>query len=74
MVRTFALMLNFFLFSMEVDIVRSNINILIQEGLGSRAEDDYLLARDACLALIKLVPSDKVSLCFHEHALETSNM
>ena len=54
-------MKSFFCFRAEVDIVRSNIDVLIQEGLGPRAENDFLLARDACLALNKLAPAEKVS-------------
>ena len=38
----------------EVETVRSNLNTLIKEGLGPRAEKDFLLARDTCLALLKL--------------------
>ncbi|XP_041377786.1 condensin complex subunit 1-like [Gigantopelta aegis] len=38
----------------ESDLVCSNIDVLVSEGLGPRAETDYLLAQEACLALNKL--------------------
>ncbi|XP_067659519.1 condensin complex subunit 1-like [Haliotis asinina] len=38
----------------EMEMVKSNIEVLIKEGLGPRAEDDFLLAQNACLALVKL--------------------
>ena len=40
--------------SAELGTVQSNIDILLKEGLGPRADVDYLLARDTCLALAKL--------------------
>jgi len=40
--------------SAELGTVQSNIGTLIKEGLGPRADVDYLLARDTCLALAKL--------------------
>jgi len=49
----------FLLTSAELGTVQSNIGTLIKEGLGPRADMDYLLARDTCLALAKL--STKVS-------------
>ncbi len=44
----------------DVAIVRSNIDVLVKEGLGPRADDDFLLARDVCLVLNKLTGSKKV--------------
>jgi len=44
----------FYLVRAEVETVRSNLNTLIKEGLGPRAEKDFLLARDTCIALLKL--------------------
>jgi hypothetical protein len=41
-------------FSAETDIIRSNVDVLVKTGLGSRAEEDFLLARDTCVALLKL--------------------
>ena len=41
--------------------MRSNLEVLIDEGLGPRAEDDKLLAQAACQALLKLT-AKKVSL------------
>ncbi|XP_046579520.1 LOW QUALITY PROTEIN: condensin complex subunit 1-like [Haliotis rubra] len=38
----------------EMEMVKSNIEVLIKEGLGPRAEDDFLLAQNACRALVKL--------------------
>ena len=51
-----------------MDIVRSNIDVLVSTGLGPRAEEDFLLARDTCVALLKLGKTHKVnktkSVCF----------
>lgn len=44
----------------EMDIVRSNIDVLVSYGLGPRAEEDFLLARDTCVALLKLGKIHKV--------------
>nr|KAG5706434.1 hypothetical protein BaRGS_032827 [Batillaria attramentaria] len=38
----------------ETDIVRSNLEVLVDEGLGPRADTDWLLAQAACQALLKL--------------------
>ncbi|PVD36929.1 hypothetical protein C0Q70_03922 [Pomacea canaliculata] len=38
----------------ERDIVRSNLEVLVEEGLGPRAEGDWLLAQAACQAVLKL--------------------
>ena len=43
-----------------MDIVRSNIDVLVSTGLGPRAEEDFLLARDTCVALLKLGKTHKV--------------
>ena len=44
----------------EMDIVRTNIDVLVSTGLGLRAEEDFLLARDTCVALLKLGQTHKV--------------
>lgn len=44
----------------EMNIVKINIDVLVKEGLGERAESDFLLARDTCLALMKLGTGKKV--------------
>ena len=54
------LSLDFCCFRAETDIVRSNIDVLVSTGLGPRAEDDFLLARVACVALLKLAKTHKV--------------
>ena len=41
-------------------VVKSNIDVLVKEGLGERAESDFILARDTCLALLKLGPPKRV--------------
>ncbi|OWF35443.1 condensin complex subunit 1-like [Mizuhopecten yessoensis] len=41
-------------------VVRSNINVMVSEGLGPRAESDFMLARDTCLALLKLSNSKRM--------------
>ena len=43
-----------------MDLVRSNIDVLVETGMGPRAEGDFLLARETCLALLKLVKTKKV--------------
>ncbi|XP_014671209.1 PREDICTED: condensin complex subunit 1-like [Priapulus caudatus] len=43
-----------------VEIVKSNIDILIEEGFGKRAENDFELATDACVALMKMAGGQKV--------------
>ena len=37
-----------------MSVVKANIDVLVMEGLGPRADTDFLLARDTCLALLKL--------------------
>lgn len=44
----------------NMGVVKSNIDVLVKEGLGERAENDFILARDTCLALLKLGPPKKV--------------
>ena len=51
-------------FRAQVDIVRSNVDVLVKEGLGPRSEGDLRLVKDTCTALIKLVPTGKVSHLF----------
>ncbi|XP_035829509.1 condensin complex subunit 1, partial [Aplysia californica] len=43
----------------EPEIVKSNIDVLVQEGLGERAERDYLLAQGVCQALMTLAAKPK---------------
>ncbi|XP_052761140.1 condensin complex subunit 1-like isoform X1 [Mya arenaria] len=38
----------------DIAVVKTNISVLVKEGLGPRADTDLLLARDSCLALLKL--------------------
>ncbi|XP_053379231.1 condensin complex subunit 1-like [Mercenaria mercenaria] len=38
----------------DMAVVKTNIDVLVMEGLGPRADTDLLLARDTCLALLKL--------------------
>ncbi len=47
-------------FSADAGIVRSNISVLVKEGLGERAETDFLLVRDTCSALLKTTGTKKV--------------
>lgn len=46
----------FFYMDSRVDmgVVKSNIDVLVKEGLGERAENDFILVRDICLVLLKL--------------------
>lgn len=48
-------------FRANMGVVKSNIDVLVKEGLGERAENDFILARDTCLALLKLGPPQKGS-------------
>ena len=50
--------------SAEVAIVRSNVEVLVKEGLGPRGETDFLLTRDVCMALNKLVGGKRVYSSF----------
>jgi len=43
-------------------VVKTNIDVLVMEGLGPRADTDLLLARDTCLALLKLGTPKAVSV------------
>ncbi|XP_074654081.1 condensin complex subunit 1-like isoform X2 [Tubulanus polymorphus] len=43
----------------EENIARSNIDILVSEGLGPRARQDLMLARDACIMLLRIGGSVK---------------
>ncbi|XP_071502768.1 condensin complex subunit 1-like [Diadema antillarum] len=43
----------------DSDIIRSNVEVLVSEGLGERGEKNFLLAKDTCLALLKLVGNKK---------------
>ncbi|XP_031564431.1 condensin complex subunit 1-like [Actinia tenebrosa] len=56
-----ALILLGMLASAEMDIIRSNVDVLVKSGLGTRAEEDFLLARDTCVALLKLNKKSKTS-------------
>ena len=48
--------------SADSSVVRSNIDVLVSEGLGPRAEEDLLLARETCLTLLKLTSTKKVNI------------
>ena len=41
-------------------IVQSNVEILVKEGLGTRATSDFVLAKDTCVALLRLGTDKKV--------------
>lgn len=47
--------------SADMAVVKTNIDVLVREGLGPRADTDLLLARDTCLALLKLCTPKTVS-------------
>lgn len=51
----------FLFFRADTEIIKSNISVLIAEGLGPRSENDFKLARDTCLALLKIGINKKVS-------------
>ncbi|XP_066297362.1 condensin complex subunit 1-like [Branchiostoma lanceolatum] len=53
----------------EADIVRSNVDVLVQEGLGQRGQEDMQLARDTCTALLKLAGNQKRKAGCHEEPL-----
>nr|XP_054768299.1 condensin complex subunit 1-like [Lytechinus pictus] len=40
-------------------IIHSNVEVLVSEGLGERGMKDFMLAKDTCLALLKLVGNEK---------------
>jgi len=41
----------------EPGIIRSNIEVIVNHGLGAKAETDFLLARESCVAILKLLPA-----------------
>ncbi|XP_013415078.1 condensin complex subunit 1-like isoform X2 [Lingula anatina] len=43
----------------QVDIIHCNVEVLLKEGLGPRAEEDFQLVRDTCLALQKIAAHNK---------------
>ncbi|GFR65797.1 condensin complex subunit 1 [Elysia marginata] len=43
----------------EPNIVKSNLEVLVQEGLGQRAEKDYLLAQGTCQTLLKITATPR---------------
>lgn len=45
----------------DMGVVKTNVDVLVKEGLGPRADSDLLLARDTCLALLKLCTPKTVS-------------
>ncbi|XP_078617056.1 condensin complex subunit 1-like isoform X2 [Branchiostoma floridae x Branchiostoma japonicum] len=53
----------------EPAMVRSNVDVLVQEGLGQRGQDDMQLAKDTCTALLKLAGSQKRKAGCHEEPL-----
>lgn len=52
-----ALMLLAMVASAQVQVVTSNINVLVSVGLGERGSKDFRLAHLTCAALLKMVPS-----------------
>ena len=47
--------LRFFLFNRaQHEIVQSNIDVLVNTGLGERGSDDALLVKDTCTVLLNL--------------------
>ena len=46
----------------DPNIVKSNIEVLVSVGLGERAQKDFLLAQDTCIALLKLAGEGKVCI------------
>ncbi|CAH1774609.1 unnamed protein product [Owenia fusiformis] len=38
----------------EENIIKSNVDVLVSEGLGERGKNDFQLAKDTCIALLKL--------------------
>ncbi|PIK49362.1 putative condensin complex subunit 1 [Apostichopus japonicus] len=43
----------------DLNLVHSNTEVLVKVGLGERADEDFLLARDTCVVLLKLGGSGK---------------
>ena len=44
----------------KVEIVKSNVDVLVKEGLGPRAENDLLQAKETFCALVKLAGTKKI--------------
>ena len=51
-------------FRADSDIVKSNVEVLVKEGLGERAEGDFILAKDTCHVLLKMAKI-KVGSCLY---------
>lgn len=54
-----------FLIRADLNLVHSNTEVLVKVGLGERADEDFLLARDTCVVLLKLGGSGKVRNKIH---------
>ncbi|XP_070560344.1 condensin complex subunit 1-like [Ptychodera flava] len=54
----------------DVNIARSNIDVLVNTGLGERAGNDFMLARDTCVALMKLTCRKKIKGSVGEEPLK----
>ena len=48
-------------FRAEASIVKSNVDVLVSNGLGPRSHQDFLLAFSTCTALLKINAQKKVS-------------
>jgi len=54
-----ALMIITMIAQAEPNIITDNLDILVKIGLGPRAKDDLLLARDTCRMLLKIKQNSK---------------
>lgn len=54
-----ALMILTMIAQAEPNIVIDNVNMLVEIGLGLRAKDDLLFARDTCRMLLKIKQNNK---------------
>ena len=51
----------------ETDIVKSNLDILVEHGLGQAATKNYKLPRDTCAAILKITVKKKVSIRWNSY-------
>ncbi|XP_046630867.1 condensin complex subunit 1-like isoform X2 [Daphnia pulicaria] len=58
-----ALMLLTMVASAEVQVVTSNVNVLVSVGLGERGSKDFRLAHLTCAALLKMAPTKAATDC-----------
>ena len=47
--------------SSEPAIIISNVNVLVEHGLGERGQNNFRLVHDTCATILKIAPASKAS-------------